>query len=331
MAGSPSNTPHHNNGNDTTQVRAQRVPQQGRNSLHHDLRRRPSLPRRSQQIIAKLFSDLQQHLLLRPTGVLTPGSTVSFLGRKVTHNGDSIDIALSEDYINNILEESNMVNCNPAATPGTTALKTINIEDDAPLDQQQHARYRRLVGKIQWLSYTRPDISFAPKELARALQQPTANDDKKLKRLIRYLKGTAAWKHSLRPTIRLNNHDKMPLDIEVYTDANWASWETTRKSTTGFSIHFLGANIRFGSRTQATVALSSAEPELYAMGTAATEALHIRNFLSEAFTTREINIRIHTDSSSAKSIAIRQGYITAEVLNRHLYRVGLPGHPTARL
>ena len=265
-----------------------------------------------------------------------------------------------------------MVNCNPAATPGTTALKTINIEDDAPLDQQQHARYRRLVGKIQWLSYTRPDISFATKELARALQQPTANDDKKLKHLIRYLKGTAAWKHSLRPTIRLNNHDKMPLDSEVYTDANWASCETTRKSTTGFSIHFLGANIHFGSRTQATVALSSAESELYAIGTAATEALHIRNFLSEAFTTRKINIRIHTDSSSAKSIAIRQGsskkakhielkylfiqrlvqegitsvlkirtdnnhsdiftkYITSEVLNRHLYRVGLPGHPTERL
>ena len=120
-----------------------------------------------QHIIDKIFSELQQHLLLRPTGVLTPGSTAPFLGRKITHKGDSIDITLSDDYINNILEESNMTNCNPAATPGTTALKTTSFEDDAPLDQQQHARHRRLVGKIQWLSYTRPDISFATKELAR--------------------------------------------------------------------------------------------------------------------------------------------------------------------
>ena len=119
------------------------------------------------------------------------------------------------------------------------------------------------------------------------------------------------------------------------------------------------------------MALSSAESELYAVGTAVTEALHLRNFLSEAFTTRKINTRIYTDSSSAKSIAIRQGsskkakhielkhlfiqrlvqegitsvlkirtdnnhsdiftkYIAAETLNRHLYRVGLPGHPAAR-
>ena len=163
-----------------------------------------------QRIIDKIFSELQQHLLLRPTGVLTPGSTASCLGRKITHKGDSVDIALSDDYIHNILEESNMTNCNPAATPGATALKTTNIEDAAPLDQQQHAQYRRLVGKIQWLSYIRPDISFATKELARALQQPTVHDDKRLKHLIRYLKGTETWKHSLRPTIRLNNHNKMP-------------------------------------------------------------------------------------------------------------------------
>ena len=150
---------------------------------------------------------------------------MSFLGRKITHNGVSINIALSEDYINNILEEPNMVNCNQAATPGTTALKTTNIEDDAPLNQQQHARYRRLVGKIQWLSYTRPDISFATKELARALQQPT----------------TTRSSNTSSGTSKVQQHGSIHydqqsgstlLDIEVYADANWASCETTRKSTT---------------------------------------------------------------------------------------------------
>ena len=57
---------------------------------------------------------------------------------------------------------------------------------------------------------------------------------------------------------------------------------------------------------QAVVALSSAESELYAIGTGAQEGLHIANFIKEATTTK-VNIRIHTDSTSGKSVATRIG------------------------
>ena len=76
------------------------------------------------QVVDKLFTAIQQQLLLRPTGTLGPGNTVSFLGRNITTNGDSYDISLSQDYVANILEENNMLNCNPAPAPGTSALKT---------------------------------------------------------------------------------------------------------------------------------------------------------------------------------------------------------------
>jgi hypothetical protein len=125
----------------------------------------------------------------------------------------------------------------------------------------------------------------------------------------------------------------------------------------------MGSVVQFGSRTQAVVALSSAESELYAIGTGAQEALHIANFIKEATTTK-VNIRIHTDSTSGKSIATRIGsskkakhidlkylfiqqlvqngilsihkisthdnpadiltkYVPAEVLNKHLYMAGI--------
>jgi len=58
------------------------------------------------------------------------------------------------------------------------------------------------------------------------------------------------------------------------------------------------------SRAQSTIALSSAEAELYAINTGA-EALHIRSSLTEALNRKKVNIRIHTDSSSGKSIATR--------------------------
>ena len=131
-------------------------------------------------------------------------------------------------------------------------------EDEAPLDHEQHKQHRRLVGKIQWLAYTRPDISYGAKELPRSLQAPTQLDNKKLKHMIRYLKGTRYMRHNLRP--KMQTQDKrIPLNIGTHTDANWAPCEATRKSTTGFVFCFFGAAVHYGSRTQATIARSSAE------------------------------------------------------------------------
>ena len=97
------------------------------------------------------------------------------------------------------------------------------------LSKEEHAAYRTMVGKLQWMTYTRPDIGFAPKEVASAFTQPTRADQKKLKHLLRYIKGI---------------------------DSDWAGCATTRKSTTGFLIKAFGATIHYGSRTQATIALS---------------------------------------------------------------------------
>ena len=63
-------------------------------------------------------------------------------------------------------------------------------------------------------------------------------------------------------------------DLNVFVDSAWAGCPTTRKSTTGFVVTLLGTTINYRSRTQATIALSSAEAELYAINTGATEALH---------------------------------------------------------
>ena len=68
------------------------------------------------------------------------------------------------------------------------------------LNVEQHKQYRRMVGKLQWLSHTRPDMAYATKELARGLQRPTVKHQKKLKHLIRYLKGTKRCKFCISPT-----------------------------------------------------------------------------------------------------------------------------------
>ena len=150
-------------------------------------------------------------------------------------------------------------------------------------------------------------MAYSIKDLARSIQQPSIRDQKELKHVIRYLAGTTTYKFSIRPTIKLTAHDLTPIDLNIYVDSDWAGCHQTRKSTSGFLTQFLGTTIHFGSRTQAVVALSSAEAEFYGIGTGTQEGLYIRNFLLEALSNRKINIKIHTDSTAGKSMATRQG------------------------
>ena len=72
----------------------------------------------------KVCEAIQQHLLLRPTGTLTVGNTVSFHGRNITNRGDHYELGLAGSYNKTLLEEANMESCKPAKAPGTAALKT---------------------------------------------------------------------------------------------------------------------------------------------------------------------------------------------------------------
>ncbi len=235
-----------------------------------------------------------------------PGVPGNFLGRQIDNEGNYFDIKLDDDRIETILQEVNMTTCNPAPTPGTAANKS-TFADAESLTPDQHKVYRRVVGKLQWLSFTRPDISYSTKELARGLHQPTEADWKKAKHLLRYLRGTSNYtQQPLRPTTTLNT-SKAVLDMDIHVDADWAGCPSTRKSTTGFVIYILGTPVSFGSRTQATIALSPAESELYAICTGTSEGLHLKMFLQESGLASKVNIRIHTDSTAGKSNATRQG------------------------
>ena len=152
--------------------------------------------------------------------------------------------------------------------------------------EQTMAAKESHVGKLERLAYTRPDIAYATKEPARY---------------------TKHYKFTTEPTTTLRANTNNILDLDVHVDAGWAGCPTTRKSTSGFNIIFLGTTVAFGSRTQATIALSSAESELYAICTGVNEELHLRNFLLETNMCSKLNLRIHTDSTAGKSIATPQG------------------------
>ena len=90
-----------------------------------------------------------------------------------------IESARGDRYINAPLGEQGVSNSRPVNTPGTAALKT--PDNEVQLTPEEHKAYRRAAGKLQWMTYTRPDNCYATKELVRDLTGPTTRSQQKLK------------------------------------------------------------------------------------------------------------------------------------------------------
>ncbi|CAE8582362.1 unnamed protein product [Polarella glacialis] len=165
-------------------------------------------------------------------------------------------------------------------------------------DEPSGSNYRRGGGQVMYIAHDRPDLQFAAKEVARAMAKPTSLDVTKLKRIARYLKQY--------PTMTLVLElEELPEALTVYVDSDWAGDGATRKSTSGGIVMLGDVVLTTWSRTQASVSLSSAEAEYYAITSGAVEAMYVQNLLKEM--RRDLPIRVCTDSSAAKASAERHG------------------------
>ncbi len=100
--------------------------------------------------------------------------------------------------------------------------------------------------------------------------------------------------------------------IDVSVDSDWAGDDISRKSTSGAAIKLGGFTVKTYSRSQKSIALSSAEAELYAIVSGLSEALGMQSILHDLGI--ETAVRCFTDSSAAIGITKRIG--TGKV--RHL-------------
>ncbi|XP_014496794.1 uncharacterized protein LOC106758380 [Vigna radiata var. radiata] len=95
-------------------------------------------------------------------------------------------------------------------------------------------QYRFLVGALQYLTITRPDLSYVVNLVSQFFQAPTNDQFQAVKRILRYVKGTMSYGLSFTRGASLN--------VLGYSDADWARCIETRRSTYGYSI-FLGGNL----------------------------------------------------------------------------------------
>ena len=93
------------------------------------------------------FKELGSHVLLKHTGHLKEGTSLKFLGRQLTHRGDNVLVSPLTHYIEELLQMYNLDKCRPTTTTGNSQLKT-TVEDEEPLNQEEHSKYRTAGGKL---------------------------------------------------------------------------------------------------------------------------------------------------------------------------------------
>lgn len=98
-------------------------------------------------------------------------------------------------YIADLLNRTHMTEAKPAPTPLATS-PTLTLQSGTPLSDP--TEYRTIVGSLQYLSLTRPDITYTVNKLSQFMHQPTSDHWNAVKRLLRYLCGTLEHSITLR-------------------------------------------------------------------------------------------------------------------------------------
>ncbi|KAJ9565309.1 hypothetical protein OSB04_001275 [Centaurea solstitialis] len=192
-----------------------------------------------------------------------------FLGISVSRNKQGLFL-FQEKYAREILARANMSSCNSAHTPVDTHSKLSANSGPQVSDASQ---YRSLVGALQYLTFTRPEIPYVVQQVCLFIHDPREEHLHALRRILRYVKGTLSFGLQLYPS--------QSKSFIAYTDADWGGCPDTRRSTCGYCVFFGDSLISWSSKRQATVSRSSAEAEYRGIANAVSETCWLRNLLME--------------------------------------------------
>ena len=152
-----------------------------------------------------------------------------FLGLQVTSIPEGIHINQLK-YARVILEKHDLLHSQPVSTP-LSAKANLSSTEGTLLDNP--TMFCEMVGSLQYLTITRPDIAFAVNSVSQYMCQPRSTHLIAAKRILRYVKGTLGY--GLRFLAQ-----QPPVHVSAYSDTDWASCPESRRSTSSYLIYIRG-------------------------------------------------------------------------------------------
>ncbi|XP_070029063.1 secreted RxLR effector protein 161-like [Nicotiana sylvestris] len=214
----------------------------------------------------EIFSPIAKMVTVRSVIALAVGKDWSLYQMDVFNAFLQGDL-LEEVYMDlpqgiNLSEEA-LQSAKPALTPLEVNQKLTIVEYDRVTEIQDKDplananKYQKLIGKLLYLTVTRPDISYAVQTLSQFMQLPKKSYMEAAFRLVRYLKATPG----MGVLLKRGNVDT----LTVFSDLDWEACPMTQRSVSRYAVKLDDLLISWKSKKQHTVSLSSAKAEYLSM------------------------------------------------------------------
>ena len=219
--------------------------------------------------------------------VVDQGVVFLYLSIRITRDHLKCKLWLSQHpFIVDLLTSHNLMNAHSSPIPLQHLLHDLppvsaGSLPDVP-DDDMKVHFQHLVGSLLYLTIcTCPDISYAAMGLRQFNSSPTRSHPLVAKSVLRYLLETMdfALKYNFKQTPVSNSTSLFFPTNCGFSDADWASNESSHHSVSGFAFFLYDSLISWSALSQCTVALSSTEAKYMALAHALKDGTWIRLFL----------------------------------------------------
>ena len=284
----------------------------------------------SKEFILGFHGELSKELKLKIEGPLQCGDegSIYYLKRELQFTEHGIYVAPSSRYIPRLLEILKIKDRRGRTVPHHGCLEIFDaasIADDEFLNGDEAKVFRSALGICIYLSQERCDIQHPVRILASYMARPTKTAMSAVKKLGSYLMWTKEMKlyygkAELYQSVMQRwfggqqRLESKPFMLELFSDSDWATCKTSRRSTSSGLIFLNSCLIHSHSRAQNSVSLSSIEAEILAATGLLVEGIYIKQVLQFLVddngglgSQNKVMMRLRLDSTSAQAFFSRLG------------------------
>ncbi|GKC68141.1 ribonuclease H-like domain-containing protein, partial [Tanacetum coccineum] len=234
---------------------------------------------------AFLYGDLKEEVYME----LPP----SFVQSNDNNEIDKFKLFLSTKFMIKYLVC--LLACKPAATPLQQKVVLGYEESESDKFFPIMTEYQQIVGKLIYLSITRPDIFYVVHCLSQHMHAPFQSHFSAALRVLRYLKNA--------PGTGVQFYKGNSFSLHAFSDADWVKCPKTRKSMSGFCLYLFSNLVSWKSKKQATISRSSVKSEYRCLTSTTCEIIWVVKILKDLGVEGLLPAHLYCDSNSAISIA----------------------------